>query len=216
MLGQAQIQLSQSDLARLHDYTGGNPRLLELFVTLHCSGESLTDVLQRVSTTPSLEFLLNRTWQRLDEDEQSLLNALSVFRRHSPSDAWQPERAALDRLIARNLVQVYGQGGVALLPALRKAVYNQLTLENRAAWHLVAAGIRAERGEHTAAAYHYLKAGKPEIAIWVWYNHREQEVDQGQASAALRLFEQIAPDRLREEDRARLVLLQNELQIRRG
>ncbi|MBN1888583.1 MAG: tetratricopeptide repeat protein [Thermoflexales bacterium] len=214
MLEQAGIQLAGGDLARLQDYTRGNPRLLELFIALHRSGECLETVLQGISAAPSLEFMLNRVWQRLDKSEQALLMSLAVFRRPAPCDAWP--QTALDKLIKRRLVQTDERGGVEILPAFRATLYELLLPENREALHRQAAAIRANRGEHTAAAYHYLKGRRPQAAIRLWYEHRVHEINQGQAEAALALFGQLSRNQLRGSDRETLVLLRSELRKSTG
>lgn len=213
LLEQMQISLSRSDLARLYNYTGGNPRLLNLFITLHSDDEPLADLIQRAATAPSLEFLLSRIWRCLDEDERRLAGALSVFQCAAPSDAWLPEQPALDRLVARNLALRDAHGGVALLPALRQAVYVRLAPEQRELLHLDAAEARAARGEYTRAAYHYIKGGRPEMAVWIWYERREHEINQGQAAAGLALFDQISHSQLCLEDREALALLRAELRV---
>ncbi len=129
MLEQADIQLAGGDLARLQDYTRGNPRLLELFITLHRSGECLEPVLRGIPAAPSLEFMLNRVWQRLDESEQALLMSLAVFRRPAPCDAWP--QTDLNKLVNRRLVQTDERGGVEIMPAFRATIYDLLLPENR-------------------------------------------------------------------------------------
>ncbi|MEZ4679218.1 MAG: hypothetical protein R2932_33865 [Caldilineaceae bacterium] len=105
----------------IHQYTQGNPRLLELSTMLLRDGESATDLLDMLTDQPSVEFLLGRILQRLSETERALLLELAVFRRSAPAAIWQePElRAPLDRLIAQRLVHLDTSGGVLLLPAYR-------------------------------------------------------------------------------------------------
>lgn len=212
MLTQADVHMSSADLATLQAYTEGNPRLLKLFLTLHQSGESLVHALPRMSKSPSLEFLLNRIWQRLHKEEQNLLAALSVFRRPAPYDAWS-DQATLDALAAQSLVHMDEQGGVNLLPAFKAVIYNQLSPELREALHLDAAIIRATHGEYTTAAYHYIRGGQAEKAIWLWYTHRQQEIDQGQGRAALELFAGLSRNQFDEPVREVLVLLRSELRL---
>ncbi|HYF66039.1 MAG TPA: tetratricopeptide repeat protein, partial [Herpetosiphonaceae bacterium] len=76
--------------------------------------------------------------------------------------------------------------------------------------------VRAARGEYTAAAYHYLYGGEAAIAIAQWYGHREQEIDQGQASAALSLFGPISHSQLPEAAAELLVILRSELRMIAG
>jgi tetratricopeptide (TPR) repeat protein len=156
-----------------------------------------------------------RLERRLPLTEREVLRALSVFRSHAPADVWlegAPEAGeALAQLIGRRLVQEDGQGGVALLPALREVVYGEMTKEVQEEYHLQAAQIRAERGEYTPAAYHLFRAGQPEAAIDLWYPERSQEILRGQAGAALDLFVQISHRRLDTRRRKALLLLRSEL-----
>lgn len=212
MLTQADIHLSPMELTTLQAYTNGNPRLLKLFIALHRTNERLEDVLPRMSTAPSLEFLLNRIWQRLDENEQSQLAALAVFRRPSPRDTWD-NQDALGRLISQNLVQMNEQGSVSLLPAFKTVIYHLLAPETRESRHLEAAAVRAAHSEYTAAAYHYIQGGQPNKAVRLWYTYRQQEIDQGQGAAALELFSGLSRNQFNEPEREILVLLRSELRL---
>lgn len=208
------IHLSPDDLDLLYADTGGNPRLLDLFITLHHTGEPLDEALRQMSNTPSLDALLRRIVQRLDPDEQALLMQLAVFRRPAPNDAW--DASALHRLIDRHLVQSDGHGGVALLAAFRTAIVNQLDPASREALHREAAGIRATRAEYTAAAFHHVRAGQPGLGLWQWHTHADQEINQGQAGAALELLKQISVNQLSEDEGRILALALSRLEFMVG
>ena len=198
-LSSAGILLTVDDLRQLVDHTAGNPRLLDLFVSLHHAGEPITDLLQRLQTAPSIEFLWNRIRTHLDPDEQRVLDELAVFRRPAPADVWPPDTVA--QLMDRRLVTHDARGGVALLPALRAVVYGQMRSEERRLAHLGAAVVRAARAEYTAAACHYVHADQARIAVWLWHAHRAEEINQGQGATALVLFEQIDDSQLDGPDR---------------
>lgn len=213
LLAQAQIAFSADHLARLQDYTKGNPRLLALYVVLHQAGQSLSTLLANLTSAPSLEALVNRIWQRLDETERRLLMELAIYRRPVPGHLWSDEQdaLALRRLSARQLVQRDGQNAVLLLPVYREVIRDGLSPENRAVLHLDAAALRAGLREYTATAYHYIQARRPELAVRLWYAHRTSEINQGQAEAALALFRDVAQQQLRGPDRELLVLIRTEL-----
>jgi tetratricopeptide (TPR) repeat protein len=217
ILEKSNINLSMDDLdlKKVHTYTQGNPRLLELFIMLHRSGEAITDVLQRLSSAPSVEFMMSRIWKLMDKDEQDLLAALSTFRRPAPSDAWK-DQGTLGRLTERNFVHHNSYGGVEITPVLKTTIYNTLAPEVKEAKHLQAAEVRAERGQYTSAAYHYIGGGEVEKAIWLWYMHRRQEINQGEGITALRLFEALSTSYLSEPVREILVLLRSELRMLEG
>jgi tetratricopeptide (TPR) repeat protein len=216
MADQLNLPLAADELALLSEYTAGNPRLTRLLLALHRAGEPLGETLPRAAGAPTLELLVGRIWRRLPAEERSVLMSLAVFRRFAPADVWQDQHAVLQRLVAAHLVQQDGQGGVAVMMALRTTIYDLLPPEERDTRHLSAASVRALRGEYTAAAYHHLRGGQAEAAIAQWYAHREQEIDQGQASAALGLFSQVSHSQLPEAARELLVLLRSELRILSG
>jgi hypothetical protein len=223
LLQQAGLALTAADLAQLHNYTGGNPRLLELFIALSGSLQrsgtgapaSLTETMAHFAHEPSLEFLLRRIWQHLNETEMYLLELLAVFRHAAPRAVWSDhaQQTALDQLGTWRLVHADGQGGVYLLPALRETIYHSLlTSEEKELLHLEAAALRAQYGQFTAAAHHYAAGGEPQIALHLLSAHREQEINQGQAEAGLALLQAISPRRLPPADQENLALLRAELQ----
>jgi tetratricopeptide (TPR) repeat protein len=77
--------------------------------------------------------------------------------------------------------------------------------------HLDAAAVRASQREYTATAYHYVQAGRPELAVRLWYVHRTAEINQGQAEAALALFRDVSQNQLRGRDQEYLGLIRSEL-----
>ncbi|MCB8925619.1 MAG: tetratricopeptide repeat protein [Ardenticatenaceae bacterium] len=216
LLVTANISGSLQEIERLTTYTGGNPRFLHLCMALHDGHQSLTELMRRLPQVPSLRALLARLRERLSPDERGLLAQLAVFRSPAPQDAWPDEAAqtALAALHQRQIVQEDGAGGVGLLPVIRDLViedWHWLPTEQREQCHLAAANIRAERGEYTAAAYHFVQAGEGDTAVHIWFPHRQQEIQRGQATAALYLFEQLSPKRLDKDEREALTLLRAEL-----
>jgi tetratricopeptide (TPR) repeat protein len=221
MLRADNINLSPDDLQRLHHYIEGNPRLLELFIVLHQVDEEIPKLLAALTDTPSLEYLFNRILLRLAETEQVILTELAVYRNPAPIDIWQPANSAsaLNLLIERRLVLRDGRGGVSLLSAYRDLIYRALMPGERAALHGLAAKQRARRGAYTAAAFHQIWAGEAERAILEWKTlYGQQEIDQGQAGAALRLFRGLRqmPAPLRTEAQEMLLLICAELERLQG
>lgn len=185
------IRLAPEELAQLHRHTGGAPHLIELFITLQQSGEPLETLLQQLAAAPTLEALLGRVLQRLSDVERGLLMELAVMQAPTPTEIWRDGKTAgaLRLLVERHLVQSDDYGRVWLLPAYRQLVLDALPAEKLAALHARAAAIFAERGQITVAAYHYARASQPETAIRLWREHQEQEINQGQAHAALQVFQ---------------------------
>jgi hypothetical protein len=212
LLTNAAITYTPSDLTNLHTYTGGNPRLLQLSLALAQSGLPLAEVSRALPHTPALHALWQYLWQRLAADEQALLQQLCVFRSPAPMDAWG-NADALSRLQSQ-LVQQDGGGGMALLPVIRDLLYDdgqRFPAVLREQCHLAAAGIRAMRGEFTAAAHHFHQAGEAQSAVRVWFPQRQQEVGRGYGSTALALFQQVSARHLQRREREALALIQAEL-----
>ena len=97
---------STSNVEQIHRQTGGNPRLLELYVALRKSSDSYDNLV--LGRSPSVKPLFNRLWKRLDKDEKHLLTTLSIYRSMAPIDAWN-EHAGFSRLQQRNQVLSLGR-----------------------------------------------------------------------------------------------------------
>ena len=164
--------------------------LLELFIALAAYGEPLPQLLQAMTSAPPTEFFLRKVLLRLEPMELALLRAISVFRNPAPADVWQQGELArpLYRLLERKLLHSPGPGRVAILPAYADFIYRWLAVEERQQLHLAAAAIREDRGEHTAAAHHWIQGGQPEKALVRWRQYQDQAISQGQAAIALHLF----------------------------
>jgi tetratricopeptide (TPR) repeat protein len=211
------IPHTQTECTLLHTYTGGNPRLAELCIAFYQAGagDSLAVVLAGLPQFHGLLPLWLRLERRLPPAERAVLQALSVFPTPAPADVWLngsgAQAEALASLIGRRLVHRDEQGGVALLPALSEVVCAELPVALQESHHARAAQIRIERGEYTAAAYHLRQAGRLDDAVALWYAHRTDEIQRGQAAAALTLFESFAPQRLSRPREKELRLLRSEL-----
>jgi len=181
MLAAADIRLNASESQFIHTYTHGNPRLIELFITLQrdeamtnskptIDGKAVIALFQRTQNTPPLEFFLDRIIRRLEPAECAILKALAVFRTPAPADLWQNKTMgwAFNRLRQRRLVLADQMGCVTILSVYRTIIYNLLASQDRLELHKTAAEIRAGRAAYTAAAYHWIQAGQPEKALLQW------------------------------------------------
>lgn len=215
LLTQSGIAYRPEEAERLHTYTDGNARMIWLCAAI-CQQEqtTLTAVLDTLPGTAVFQTLFARLWQTLTPEERAVLQRLAVFRSLAPEDAFAERTAVLNSLATRRLLQRDDRGAVALLPIIRDlllADHAHLPADTREQAHLAAAAIRAERGEYTAAAYHFAQGGEPATAVQVWYPVRQQEIKRGQAGAALAIFAQLSPRRLPEAEAQALALLQAEL-----
>lgn len=211
LLARNGLDLEAPDVVKLHEVTGGNPRLLWLCVDLIKQGEPLEELLQEDATGRLRPFtgFFNLLWLRLDEDERRLLHALSAFALPAPSDPWPDE--VLARLHARHLVTYDTQGGVALLPSIRTALLRALSAEQREEMHRQAAVIYAARAEYTLAAFHLQQADEPATAIAVWFPHREQEIGRGQGATASAIFRNVSGARLKKKEHRTLQIIRAQL-----
>lgn len=227
-LTQIQCPYETDDLDKLAAYTAGNPRLMNLCVALFMSSDplmttSLGMAITSLPTAPGLAPVWDRLRGRLSSVENELLHAISIFRTPAPKDAWvryedddpnTPDIGlVLDNLLDRQILQADESGGVFILPSLREIVYTEMSIEQREQFHLNGAGIYALRGEYTEAAWHLMKADRPELAVEMWYPERENEVQRGNGAVALKIFEQISVNRLRPTLQKQLAILRAELNL---
>lgn len=214
LLADLTTAVSPRTMQRLHHYTGGNPRLLHLCATLLERGLPATEITAVAPYTPAIQALWTRLWHQFDGQEQRLLQMLAVFRSPAPADAWLEVGDVLARLVRRHIIQQDTMGGIQLLPVLRDLIMHnqpQFPAELQEHYHLIAAEIRAARGEYTAAAYHYHKARAEKQAIQLWFLHRQQEIRRGQGPQALALFQQLSARRQGQPEQRALALIRAEL-----
>lgn len=182
----AGYSLDEDQARRLSAYTGGNPRLLLLLLSLQHQGASEVTAELGAETARSLQPAFQRLWRRLRPEEQAALQRLSVYQGYAPAELLEPPtREALSRL---KVIEQDRGGGIALLPALAPVIRADLPAERRVALHHEAAVTRLERGEYTAAAYHCVAAGDPERAVQIWFPQRQHALAHGEADSARQIF----------------------------
>ncbi len=216
-----QCPYGPNDLDMLAQYTAGNPRLMNLCVALFLSSDpvvtaSLGMAIASLPTAPGLAPVWDRLRGRLSKIENQLILAVAVFRTPAPKDAWvkyeddaedAPDLGkVLELMLERQILQEDGTCGVFILPSLREIVYSEMSIEQREQFHMNGAGIYALRGEYTEAAWHLMKADRPELAVELWYPERENEIQRGNAGVALKIFEQISINRLKPRQQKELAL----------
>lgn len=216
-LQSVRITLAPAAQERLLQITRGNPLLLRLFMALHQRSADLAETISALTRPVALDWVLARLRQHLAPTELTVLQELAVFQGSAPRDGWRSSQKAIQALLGLGLVEAAGSDGLLLHPAFRDLLYQQLPPSRRHELHLAAANLLAERSRFTAAAWHYIQGGRPEMAIWTWFAHRQQEIDQGQASTALELFAPLAQTPLPTfEDQQALALLLAPLYARAG
>ena len=204
--------LADSLRQRLLAYTRGNPALILLFAALVRDGDDPEVSLQLMAKAPSLEALFQRIWRRLNEEERLLLMQLALFRNPAPLDAWQEQATLLAGLRQRDFVQVDEAGGVRCDPHLQHLIYERIPPELKPLLHLVAVDVREARAEYLATMFHAIEGRQPARAVWVWFVHRNDEIDRGGGAVALGLLKRISPtDLVDERDRTALRVARAEL-----
>jgi tetratricopeptide (TPR) repeat protein len=190
---------------QIHAATQGNPLLLQLSAALYREGEPTALLLRQLVAAPTVQALLEKIWHRLNDDERAIWRSVAVCQQLAPRDAWAD--AELDPLVTRSLVNVRGAGHVYVLPPLRTFVLAQSADEELTAAHAFAATIFECRAQFTTAAYHFVQAGMPERAIWLWFNHRERETAHGRSMTAQTVFALVDMAMLRDEEARRALAL---------
>ena len=208
--------LGKQDIAQLLRVTRGNPRAMRLCAALLDSGESVAEIVARFPHYPSVQSLLDRLWARLNKDERQVLAALSVYRSVVPTDLWANYQSVIDHLSVHGLIEHDRAGGLLLAPTVADLVYGNLARELRDRYHSEAATLRAQRGEYTAAAFHFYRAGKAGAAVDVWYQHADLEMARGQAAAARAVFDDVSMTSLDPQQRAQLLSIRNRLALLLG
>lgn len=201
--------LTDEEARRLFAYTGGNPRMLTLMLTLQSEGERLDPEQLGAERVKTLLPAFQRLWRRLSGEERQTLERLSVYQSYAPEEVFAP--ATLEALGRLKLVERDGAGGAALLPALGPAIGEGLAAERRAALHSEAATVHLERGEYTTAAYHCVQAGDGERAVQLWFPQRRHALARGEAEVARGIFAAVERQRLGPAERKALDLIRAEL-----
>ena len=197
-------------------YTHGNPLLLQLLITLHRMGEPVLANVARMAGATTLDWFIVRVRRHLSAKEQDTLDALCVFDTATPAHLWRGQAKIVDRLVQLNLIE-RAADHVGLPMALRDGLYRQLPADLRDALHVSAAQACVDMGAFTLAARHFALGKQPELAIWTWHAHADDEIRHGQSQTALSIFEpmRFAPLSTA-HDRQALVLILAQLHSLRG
>ncbi|MCB0014120.1 MAG: ATP-binding protein, partial [Anaerolineales bacterium] len=200
-------------VAALRRASGGNPRLLELFIALQLTGVP-EDALLESRGQAALKPLFHRLWKRLDTRERALLGYMAVFRNACPvAGLLEREQETLIVLQQRRLVHLDEAQGGSILPVVQSLIYAELPPAVKETLHSRAARLRYALADYTAAAYHWLAAGQPGVAIQTWYEHMEEEIRRGKGGAALALFTTLQPDTVATSEGQALVIMQARLYL---
>ena len=213
LLQQNNLTFTEAEAKQLFQRTVGNARMIWLCIAQCHGGQTLANVLNDLPDSAIFQTLFARTWQSLSSAERVLLQTIAVYRSPAPADAFAEQTATIQTLSQHHLLQQDGQGGLSLIPAIHDLIYENphyLPAGQRDQAHLAAAHTRAMRGDVTAAAYHFLQAGEPALAVQVWYPQRQQAIKRGQLESARFIFDHISPRRLAAEEQEALAIIEAE------
>ena len=209
-LTETKVAYNTQEVIALQNYTHGNPRLLTLLLLATHEEPTVKAILEGLPHAPYLELVVARLWRYFPLSTRQMLQRLAVFPTPAPFDAFADDER-LPMLQQHQVVQVDQEGGILLMPALRDAIYRAMPVETQEACHQQAAILRIERGEFTAAAYHYWQAKRADFAIQIWFPNRQLEVNRGQSATALTIFAQISLQQLSKNEQIALQLIRAEL-----
>ena len=198
----------------VREATGGNPRLVELYLALlQRRGEAdAADAAPQARPAAAVQPPLETAEPRGEAGagRSGRLSRRRAARNCGPASAgWRICRA-------RQLVREDAFGGLALLPAFRELVYDELPAAALREQHRAAALARARYGQYTAAAHHFVRAGELETAVSLWFEVQDAEIAQGNGGAAYALFNDIPAGRLSGAPARRLRVIQNRLHLLAG
>jgi tetratricopeptide (TPR) repeat protein len=201
-------ELTPDAAQRLHAYTGGNPRLITLLLRLP-QADAAAWPPEGYNGAQALLPAFQRLWRRLTSEERRVLQQLAVYPYPAPADVFPA--AVLAQLEQLAVIETNALGGVVLLPALAAIVLAEVSVELRLKLHRQAALVRLERGDVTAAAYHFAQSGDENRAVQAWFPQRRQALARGEADLARPIFFGIVPQRLSKAERKALDLIRAEL-----
>ena len=191
-------------------------RLLSLFPRTDHS-QSLEEFVQEERVALVLEWFGRHLLQQISETERAVLSELAIFPSGAPRDGWRQMEAVLSTLEAQGVLDSAGAGKIALHPALQRVIYDHIPKPERDRLHIGAGNLLAERSRFTEALFHYVAGGAIELGLWTWYTHRQNEIEQGQARAALTLLAPLSQKRFTEpEDNRAMALLIAQLTVYSG
>ncbi len=219
-LSEQGIQLNENVQKHLLLYTKSNPLLLKLFVTLYRQGAIKEEQIRQLSNHISLDWMLVRIRKHLSSKEYGLLCDLAIYEENISAN-WIGKSSAQNALRQLGLLEIHGDEPqleyLQVHHAIKQAIREQMTQEQRLISHLHAAQTYEEHSLFTPAAYHYVLAQRPDYAIQLWRLYQEVELKQGRTNSALKIFQRIqASDITDTKDAKTLALILGELYARTG
>ena len=162
--------------------TNGHPLSLEMV-----TATTPTEAKNQVS-----RFLEEKFYSVLPENEKSLLQYASVFRRPFPSDAIPRE---LKQARRGSMLREVGPGMFEIHATLREFVYNSLTKDETARWHSAAADYYLRAGDSQERLAHLVEAGRGLEAEMLLARTGEQLMAEGNVQLLWEVLSSLTPSK---------------------
>lgn len=172
--------------------TNGHPLSLEMV-----TATTPTEARNQLS-----RFLEEKFYSVLPDDEKSLLQYSSVFRKPFPADAIPRElrharRGSMLREVAPGMFEIHA--------TLREFVYGSLTKEERGRWHSAAADFYLRAGDLQERLGHLVKAGRTLEAEMMLARDGERLMAEGNVQVLWELLESFSPSKPKYRQQAELL-----------
>jgi tetratricopeptide (TPR) repeat protein len=192
---------------KIYDLTKGHPLFLELI-------SSLKDIKDLKNIK---RYIYEEIFSKLEEEEKTLLNIISVYRYPVSASAFfiedQVNYETLDELVERNLVQEISYDEYDVHDLIREFFYIRLPPKIKRRYHIEAASYYIEEGSTVGsieAQYHLISANEYEKAIKLAIANGTEIITKGFLEEFLSILDEFDVDNTPEEYWAEIMLLKAE------
>jgi tetratricopeptide (TPR) repeat protein len=202
------IDIKDDDIFRkIYDLTKGHPLFLELI-------SSLKDIRDMKNIK---RYIYEEIFSKLEDEEKTLLNIISVFRYPVSANAFFIEDLVsyetLDELVDRNLVQEISYDEYDVHDLIREFFYIRLPPKTKCRYHLEAANYYIEEGSTLGsieAQYHFISANEFKKSIKLAIANGTEIITKGYLEEFLNILDEFNVDNTPEEYWAEIMLLKAE------
>jgi tetratricopeptide (TPR) repeat protein len=151
-------------------------------------------------------------WLQLSPQQQELLILYSVFRFAVPTPNRYLDNQATEKLLSWQLLTKETPYTIQISDWCRLEIEKIPHLDYQVSYaHQIAAQVRNELGEITAACYHLVAIHQYDMAVNLWFKYKDVEMQQGKTFFAFHVFDPITLDQVLEENRPVLLLIKNDI-----
>lgn len=204
LLEKHDLHLHYSQVEEVTEYTAGNPRLLELWISLCCTSPdiSVVESLYALSTHSAAVkyYLTTEILARLTESEISATQLLALIRRpidslilKHPPDTMLLHELDIDaddflHLEEHGLISRFSGEQWMLSPIVQEYLVRHMSPEQARIFHRCLSNIYALQGDMLESSYHTAQSGDQEGAVLMLGKHQHLLVNQGRAPAMLSIL----------------------------